>query len=47
MIVWMGEKKQKLIMRYGPADKISDDGAEGEILVYVTNYYTPLSSNNG
>lgn len=33
-------------MRYGPADKISDDGAGGEILVYITNYYTPLSSTS-
>jgi len=46
MNLWLGEKKHKLIMRYGPPDKISEDGAGGEILVYITNYAAPFPANN-
>jgi hypothetical protein len=46
MKVWLGEKKHNLIMSYGPPDKISEDGAGGEVLVYITNYYTPVTSTS-
>ena len=38
---WIGHTKHDLYMTWGPPAKTDSDGADGEVLVYATQTYSP------
>jgi hypothetical protein len=40
---WTGKSKQELMMHFGPPNRIMDDGAGGEILIYETRSNMPAT----
>lgn len=40
---WLGKSKQSLYLSWGPPERTTDDGAGGEILVYLKNVYMPAN----
>ena len=36
---WLDHSKHELVLSWGAPDRVSDDGASGEILVYASPFY--------
>lgn len=36
---WLNHSKHELIMKWGPAPRVSDDGDNGQILIYYSTQY--------
>jgi hypothetical protein len=36
---WIGSSKTELILKWGPPDRTTSDGGEGEILIYAKQVY--------
>jgi hypothetical protein len=44
---WLGATKQQLIQKWGPPNRVTSDGGNGEILIYAKQGYYPGINGQG